>query len=147
MARRTHTVFVGNLPFDVTEGEVAEMFSEAGPVRDMRIVTDKETGRPKGFGFCEFYDMDASETAVSRIDGQRMNGRILRVHYADDMPSRGGGRDRGAHAHLLHRTLWRGCSDALMLVLHAHTCVCQTTLNSSGASASALPHYLLCTML
>ncbi|KAG1666966.1 hypothetical protein FOA52_004249 [Chlamydomonas sp. UWO 241] len=93
--RRTHTVFIGNLPWDVTEGEVSELFEQAGPIRQLRVVVDKETGRPKGFAFCEFHDKDSAEVAVSRLTGYDLNGRSLRVDFADDERQGNRGGDRG----------------------------------------------------
>lgn len=57
---------------------------------------DKETGRSKGFAFCEFYEPDAAEVAVARLSGTTLGGRVIRVDFADDAPQRGrgGGRDR-----------------------------------------------------
>merc|ERR1740128_549702 len=61
---RMTSVFVGNIPYGVTEEQLKDIFSEAGPVVSFRIVYDRETGRPKGFGFCEFKDVDSAQTAM-----------------------------------------------------------------------------------
>ena len=87
-------VYVGNLPFSATEDEVRELFSEHGNVISVKLISDRETGRPRGFGFVE---MDDTSAAKSALDGQDYQGRTLRVNDAEDKPRRndgggGGGR-------------------------------------------------------
>merc|ERR1711928_207903 len=77
------SVFVGNIPYGVTEEQLKEIFSEAGPVVSFRIVYDRETGRPKGFGFCEFRDVDSAQTAMRSLNGYEIGGRTLRVDNAN----------------------------------------------------------------
>lgn len=84
-------LYVGNLPFSATEEEVNQLFSQHGAVHSVALINDRETGRPRGFGFVEMDD-DAAQAAISALDGQDFGGRALRVNEAQD---RRGGRGRG----------------------------------------------------
>jgi RNA recognition motif-containing protein len=82
-------IYVGNLPFSATEDEVRRLFAEYGEVVDVSLPQDRDTGRPRGFGFVEMADADADK-AVQGLDGKDFGGRSLRVNEARERP-RGGG--------------------------------------------------------
>lgn len=75
-------IFVGNIPYDATEEQVKALCEEVGPVVSFRIVTDRDTGRPKGFGFCEYKDEVTALSARRNLQGCKLNGRNLRVDFA-----------------------------------------------------------------
>lgn len=87
-------LYVGNLPFSATEDEVNELFSQHGTVHSVALINDRDTGRPRGFGFVEMDD-NAAEAAIQALDGHEMGGRSLRVNEAQERPRRGGGRGGG----------------------------------------------------
>jgi RNA recognition motif-containing protein len=74
-------IYVGNLPFSATESELRDVFEEHGEVESVKLVNDRETGRPRGFGFVEMPD-DAADAAISALNGKEMGGRSLRVNEA-----------------------------------------------------------------
>ncbi|KAI3837115.1 hypothetical protein MKW92_035170 [Papaver armeniacum] len=76
-------VFVGNIPYDTTEEQLVQICEEVGPVVSFRLVTDRETGRPKGFGFCEYKDEETALSARRNLQGYEINGRQLRVDFAE----------------------------------------------------------------
>ena len=80
-------LYVGNLPFSATEDEVRELFSKHGAVHSVALISDRDTGRPRGFGFLEMDD-DAAIAAMEALDGYEMDGRNLRVNEAQDKPRR-----------------------------------------------------------
>ena len=86
----TQRIYVGNLPFSATEGEVAELFGQYGEIVSCSLPKDRETGRPRGFGFVEMEDEDAKK-AIAALDGQPLGGRALRVNEAQPREARGGG--------------------------------------------------------
>jgi len=84
-------LYVGNLPFSANEDEVRELFAKHGTVVSVNLINDRDTGRPRGFGFVEMEDHTA---AMSALDGYEMDGRSLRVNIAEDKKrdnNRGGG--------------------------------------------------------
>ncbi len=83
-------IYVGNLPWSATDDDVSQLFGQHGEVASVALITDRETGRPRGFGFVEMED-SAAQAAISALDGQEMDGRPLRVNEAQDRPRRGGG--------------------------------------------------------
>ena len=85
MAKR---IYVGNLSFSTTESDIRTLFEEFGSVREVNMITDRETGRFRGFGFIEMDDEEAG-TAISKLDGVEFDGRALRVNEARERP---GGR-------------------------------------------------------
>ena len=92
-------VYVGNLPYDATEEELRQLFSGAGAVASAAIITDRETGRSKGFGFVQMGTQAEAEKAVSMFNGRELRERQLKVALArprEDRPSYsgGGGRER-----------------------------------------------------
>jgi RNA recognition motif-containing protein len=87
-------LYVGNLPFSATEDEVTELFGQHGTVHSVALINDRETGRPRGFGFVEVDD-DALQNMISALDGTEMGGRALRVNEAQDRPRGGGGGGGG----------------------------------------------------
>ncbi|KAG2489320.1 hypothetical protein HYH03_012152 [Edaphochlamys debaryana] len=103
MDRASCTVFIGNIPYDATEQVLQELFAQAGPIKSLRMVTDKDTGKAKGYGFCEYHDSQTAQSAVRNLNNYEVNGRKLRVDFAEehsgdargrrDKDSRGG--DRG----------------------------------------------------
>ena len=89
-------LYVGNLPFSSTEDEVRELFQQHGEVHSVALITDRDTGRPRGFGFVEM-DPAGADAAIQALDGTDFGGRSLRVNEArerGDRGGRGGGRDR-----------------------------------------------------
>lgn len=96
-------IYVGNLSFQTTDADLKHMFSEVGQVESVQIITDRDTGRSKGFGFVEMSDDGAAAKAIERFNGKEVNGRALTVNEARPMERRdsgsrgsaGGGRDRG----------------------------------------------------
>ena len=84
-------LYVGNLPFTASEEELRELFEQHGSTALVRVITDRETGRSRGFGFVEFDDDGNAEKALAALDGHDMGGRPLRVNEAQDR-GRGGGR-------------------------------------------------------
>ncbi len=82
-------LFVGNLSFQTTETELKDFFAQAGPVETVRIITDRETGRSKGFGFIEM--QDGGEKAIAQMNGKDFNGRALTVNEAKPMVPRDSG--------------------------------------------------------
>ncbi len=87
-------IYVGNLSFSVNDEELQQAFSSFGNVTSARIVIDKMSGRSKGFGFVEIEDDSAANTAISKMDGQEIGGRPVRVSEAkpqEDRPRREGG--------------------------------------------------------
>ena len=75
-------LFVGNLPFNTTTAELESLFGQVGAVSSVNIITDKFTGRSRGFGFVEMSDQEQGKNAVKNLDGQRLNGRPLSVSEA-----------------------------------------------------------------
>ena len=87
-------IYVGNLPFTASEAEVRTLFSQHGTVESVSLPTDRETGRPRGFGFVEMSQADAAR-AIQSLNGHSMDGRSLKVNEAQDKPRGGGGRPGG----------------------------------------------------
>ena len=93
-------IYVGNLPYDVSDSELQQLFEKFGTVASARVVMDRATGRAKGFGFVEMNDRAEAEKAIEGTNGTEMNGRPLRVNESQPKPrteSRGGygGGNRG----------------------------------------------------
>ena len=87
-------LYIGNLPFSATDTQVNELFSKHGTVHSVALINDRETGRPRGFGFVEMDD-DAAKAAINGLNGYSMDSRELRVNEAADRPQanrNGGGR-------------------------------------------------------
>ncbi len=88
-------IYVGNLSYQTTEAQLSEAFSEHGEVQSANLVMDRETGRPRGFGFIEMGDDDA-RNAIEALNGKDLDGRTLNVNEAKPRePRRGGGGGGG----------------------------------------------------
>jgi len=87
-------LYVGNLPFSATDEEINSLFGQHGTVHSVALINDRETGRPRGFGFVEMDD-DAAMAAIQALDGSEMGGRALRVNEAQERRPRGGGGGGG----------------------------------------------------
>ena len=81
------SIYVGNLPFSATESEINDLFSQYGTVGSVKVVTDRETGRPRGFAFVEM-DASAAAAAIKGLNGQDMGGRTLRINEAQERQPR-----------------------------------------------------------
>ncbi len=75
------SIYVGNLPFSSTEEEVRDLFAAYGEVGSVKLISDRETGRPRGFGFVEMNDADA-DSAIQALNGKDLGGRTLRINEA-----------------------------------------------------------------
>ena len=81
------SIYVGNLSFSATEDEVRDLFGQYGEVQSVKLISDRENGRPRGFGFVEMDD-DAAEAAIGALNGQDLGGRTLRINEARERPQR-----------------------------------------------------------
>lgn len=91
-------LFVGNLPYSTNDQGLNDMFSEFGTVGSANIITDKFTGRSRGFGFVEFEDDGEAEKAIEAMNGKEFDGRAIVVNEArprEERPNNGGSRDGG----------------------------------------------------
>jgi cold-inducible RNA-binding protein len=88
-------IFVGNLSFGSTEQDIRSLFETYGKVDRVSIVTDRESGQPRGFGFVEMSDDGEGERAIAAINGHEVGGRALNVNEAKPKSSSGGGGGRG----------------------------------------------------
>jgi RNA recognition motif-containing protein len=90
-------IYVGNLSFDASEGELRTLFGEYGAVDSVKIISDQFTGRSRGFGFVEMQDREEGLRAVKELDSKELGGRALKINEAKPKASGGGGRrnDRG----------------------------------------------------
>jgi RNA recognition motif-containing protein len=88
-------LYVGNLSFNTSSDALRTAFSECGEVTDVHIVTDRETGQPRGFGFVTMGTSEAASQAISKMNGATLDGRPLRVNEAEERPPRGGGGGGG----------------------------------------------------
>ncbi|KAG9019144.1 hypothetical protein FRB90_005981 [Tulasnella sp. 427] len=82
----SRVVFVGNVPYDVEEDKLVPIFSTVGPIAGFRLMIDKESGKSKGYAFCEYHDHDTAASAVRNLNGTEVNGRPLRIDLADSDP-------------------------------------------------------------
>ncbi len=89
-------LYLGNLPFTANEDEIRQMLGEYGEVQSVALPTDRETGRPRGFGFAEMDD-DGAQKAIAGLDGTDFGGRSLRVNEAKPREPRGGGGGGGGY--------------------------------------------------
>ena len=90
------SIYVGNLPFSATEEQVREFFSAHGEVQRVHLVTDRETGRPRGFGFVEMDDAEG-RAAIEALNGKDLDGRPLTINEARPREERGGGGGGGGY--------------------------------------------------
>ena len=88
-------LFVGNLSFQTTEGELSELFGQFGEIAKIQLMTDRDTGRSRGFGFVEMTTDDAAAKAVAELNGKEVGGRALNVNEAKPKPERSGPRGGG----------------------------------------------------
>jgi RNA recognition motif-containing protein len=88
-------IYVGNLSFDATEDEIRGLFEAHGEVLKVSLITDRDTGRPRGFGFVEMANANEGRAAIEQLNGQEVGGRALNVNEAKPRPARGGGGGGG----------------------------------------------------
>jgi RNA recognition motif-containing protein len=89
-------LYVGNLPFTADEDQIRDLFGQNGrTVSEVKLVTDRETGRPRGFGFVEMGSNDEADSAIRALNGHSMGGRPLTVNEAKERTSGGGGGNGG----------------------------------------------------
>ncbi len=88
-------IYVGNLSFETTDNELREIFGQYGEVHDVNLIADRQTGRPRGFGFVEIRNEQAAREAIGALDGTEVGGRHIKVNEAKPRPERSsGGRSR-----------------------------------------------------
>ena len=92
------TIYVGNLPFSATEQDVRALFEAHGTVESVKLINDRETGRPRGFGFVDMAAQDAAR-AIQNINGQDFEGRTLKVSEAEERPAQGDKKRRRPNRH------------------------------------------------
>ncbi|CCU76173.1 unnamed protein product [Blumeria hordei] len=124
------SVFVGNIPYGLTEEQIIRIFSSAGKVLNFRLVYDRETGRPKGFGFVEFPDSDSASSAVRNLNDYEIMNRKLRVDFSND----GNDEDNGTSGLPNFPT-----SNGLPPPVTAHTMAPHTNSTSVAPSIPPLP--------
>ncbi len=94
-------IFVGNLNFQTTQDELYAAFAQFGSVERVNIITDRDTGQPRGFAFVEMTNRQEAENAISQLNGAELNGRTMNVNEARPKPQGGGrsfgGGGRGGH--------------------------------------------------
>lgn len=83
-------LYVGNLPYSVTDADLRALFSQYGELIDVRLIRDRETNRSKGFGFVEYQTEAAARTGMAALDGQDFQGRPLKISLAREKDGRGG---------------------------------------------------------
>lgn len=81
-------LYVGNLSYQMAENQLEELFTPCGTVKSAKIITDRDSGRSKGFGFVEMSDITEAEEAIKSLDGSEFDGRSIRVSAAQEKPSR-----------------------------------------------------------
>jgi RNA recognition motif-containing protein len=86
-------VYVGNLSYETTEDTLRKMFGEFGEVQAVNLITDRDTGRPKGFGFVEMVEEAAAQTAIQELNGKSVDGRAIKVDKAKPRTDSGPRRD------------------------------------------------------
>jgi RNA recognition motif-containing protein len=84
-------IYIGNLPFSSTEDELRAVFERHGRVESVSVITDRDSGRPRGFAFVEMDEASAADDAIRALDGSELGGRSLRVNEAQDRSGGGGG--------------------------------------------------------
>ena len=88
-------LYVGNLSFDSTEADLKDLFGRHGSVESVAVITDRETGRARGFAFVEMSEASAAQDAIRALDGTDFGGRSIKVNEANERGSRGGGGGGG----------------------------------------------------
>ena len=88
-------LYVGNISFSTTEMDLEDLFGEVGTVESAKIITDRDTGRSRGFGFVEMSQDEEGRKAIEELNGQQVQGRVLTVNEARPRPPRGDGGDGG----------------------------------------------------
>lgn len=88
-------LYVGNLPYSVTDDSLQQRFEEFGAVSSAKVITDRETGRSKGFGFVEMESDSDADMAIEKLNGAQMDGRAINVSEARPQAPREGGGGRG----------------------------------------------------
>lgn len=88
-------IFVGNLSYSTTQDDLLATFSQYGNVERVSIVTDRDSGQPRGFAFVEMTEAGAAQNAISELNGAELNGRAMNVNEARPKPQGGGGGGRG----------------------------------------------------
>ncbi len=91
-------IYVGNLPYNLTEDDLRALFAEFGDVSSAKLIIDRDTGQSKGFGFVEMSDEGAGQKAIDEVNGREVSGRSLKVNQArprEERPRGGGGGGRG----------------------------------------------------
>lgn len=89
-------LYVGGLPYSISDKQLEEMFASHGTVESARVITDRMTGRSKGFGFVEMSSQEEAQTAIDKVNGTNVEGRSLTVNEAKPRAPRGGD-DRGGY--------------------------------------------------
>ena len=91
-------LYVGGLPYHTTEHDLIDLFEQVGQVTEVSVITDRDTGRSKGFGFVEMSDEQGARSAIERLNGTMLGNRTIKVNEARERPSTGSrgfqGRDR-----------------------------------------------------
>ncbi|MBN1579079.1 MAG: RNA-binding protein [Anaerolineae bacterium] len=85
-------IYVGNLSYDTTEGSLQELFETHGEITSVNVITDRDTGRPRGFAFVEMATEEAAQAAIAALNGQEIDGRALTVNEAKPRAPRSEGR-------------------------------------------------------
>ena len=89
-------LFVGNLSFQTTSADLEALFAEVGTCESAAVITDRDTGRSRGFGFVEMSSNDEAQKAIAALNGRDVQGRQLNVNEAQERTDRGGGGGRGS---------------------------------------------------
>ena len=89
--------YVGNLSYGVTDSALEQLFADHGTVRSAQVIMDRDTGRPKGFGFVEMSNDQEAQAAIDALNGAQVGGRSLTVNEAKPREDRGGGGGRGGY--------------------------------------------------
>ena len=88
-------LFVGGLSWDTTDEGLKQAFASYGEITEAKVITDRDTGRSRGFGFVTFAQDDDAKTAISKMDGTSLDGKTIKVNEAQEKSPRGGGRSGG----------------------------------------------------
>ena len=89
-------LYVGNLSFNTSESDLSNLFAQAGTVESCNIITDRDTGRSRGFGFVEMSSKAEGQAAIEQFGGKELDGRALNVNEAKPQENRGGGNGNGS---------------------------------------------------